>query len=211
MFAGATSFDQNLSTWDVSSGLNFVSGFEAYDSAASCCLHHRFLILREHSCRCWSNPWCWQYGCHIVAHACNTIVAMLMRNSMTSVNTKQTNRLTIKHKPHTVILFYFTISWSLLLPWWSGTIRDLHYFFYTVFAGLYVWGSYVFQPRPFNLERLIIIHVRKWVFEAMRFCCFLSFASSCLEILAGAFLSLLFISLLLSGHSCRIVAHAYNF
>jgi hypothetical protein len=212
MFEGATSFNQDLSTWNVSSSYMFVSGYlKPWDSAASCRLRRRVLrFLPEHSCRCCSYPCCCQgiVAALLLTHTISSIIGMLMRNSMTSVNTKQTNKLTIRHKSHTVILFYFIISWSLLLPWWSGTIRH-HYFFTLLFTELYVCWSYVFWPEPFNLGCLIRRIFCKW-FGGIWFCCFLLFVeSSCLDI-AGAFLSLLFISLMLSGHGFHVVAHACN-
>ena len=125
MFHKASSFNQDVSTWNTSSGTDFVSDLRAWDSAACWChFRRRVFILLEH-CRCCS--WyhgCWQHGWCFVAHACNTIVVMHLER-------KLSNNLTIKHKSHPIILFYFTISSLLSSLWWSaGTIRH-HYLFHT--------------------------------------------------------------------------------
>jgi len=109
MFNGATSFNQDVSTWDTSSATSFVSGLGPWDSAACWCrLRRRVFRLLEH-CRCcsWYDHGCWhQHGC-FVAHACNTIVVMLMRNSIMSGN-KQT--ILRSNTSLTLLLFFSTIS-----------------------------------------------------------------------------------------------------
>ncbi len=88
MFRDASSFNQDVSSWDVSSGTVFVSCLGPWHSAACWCrLRRRVCRLLEHCCRCCS--WyhgCWQHGC-FVANTCNTMIVMLMRrNSIMSGN-----------------------------------------------------------------------------------------------------------------------------
>ena len=136
MFSKATSFNQDVSSWDTSSATSFVSDLGPWHSAACWCrLRRRVFRLLEH-CRCCS--WyhgCWQHGC-CVAHACNTIVVMLIKEQHRE--RKETNNLTIKHKSHTTIitLFYLFIISSLPYssPWRSGPTIWHRYFIYTSFT-----------------------------------------------------------------------------
>ena len=49
MFSGATAFNQEISDWDVSSGIYFVSGLGLWESLSCCCFH---LLSWTAHCRC---------------------------------------------------------------------------------------------------------------------------------------------------------------
>jgi hypothetical protein len=108
MFSGALSFDQDLSSWDVSAGTDFVSdtggGHKNLLLVVGVVLHRYVFRLLEH-CHYFSRPpCCWQHGC-FVAHTCNNIIVMLMRNRHNE--SEQSNKLTIKH---ILTLLFFSVS-----------------------------------------------------------------------------------------------------
>ena len=124
MFNNARSFNQDLSSWDVSKGINFVSGLGPWDSDVRCC---RWCHLRRHAfgllghCRCYS--WylgCWQHVC-CVAHTCIQYCGCHAHEEQHHEFTQSNNKLSIKqHNSHTITLvFYFTISsliWIYMAP-----------------------------------------------------------------------------------------------
>ena len=106
MFRSVTSFNQNLSTWDVSSVKDFVSGLGPCDSVACWCRYTSSCLVVPIAG--WSivvaapDLSAWLLYCS----RCNTIIVMLKRNNI-MYDRKQTKKLltTIKHKSHTISFF----------------------------------------------------------------------------------------------------------
>jgi hypothetical protein len=130
MFWEATSFNQPLSSWNISSATNFVSAGlgAACDSAAFC-----YCRLRRHVYRCWR-----QHGGCCVAHACNTITVLLIRNRIMNVNKRSNIILTLS--------FFFSTSQYHQYHHYSRYDDLEQYCFYTLLTELHVLWSYVFQP-----------------------------------------------------------------